>query len=180
MPSENHTIATLTIDRGQVYDMALSRNRMIWSAVQRDPKTHKPVIDADTGRPIPIMTAALNRITEWIKLEDPKGYDPSNIRLGNDDDNFYLSYYGNGMLYRIMKDGRVRMESADATDMMKRQYDEFARLIDTIIIDELTARTASAIHNADTRVVVKGSRPVGKDENGLYSTRQLGLVHKPV
>lgn len=119
--------------------MTFNRQWLIATEYRRDKSTHEPLVDAN-GNNVLNPSGAINRIAEFIHSEDPYGFDRSLLKIGADSDPWYFSYYNDGMLYRLMKDGRLRMESADADDMMQNQYDEFRALIDDIIAMDLTLR----------------------------------------
>lgn len=140
-------IAQLFVDRENLMAMAFSQSRLYQTK------------DSPTG--------AFRRFVMWIKSEDPKGFDAHRIQIGNRNTPYFLSYYNNGMLYRIMRDGRVRMESADATNMMDRSYKEFCGIVDMILADELTARLVS-ITKGDPQIAVSAAKPINVDDNGTY------------
>lgn len=167
----------MTFDRVELMRLALSKGRLLTTAVKRDPKTHEPLLNED-GKQIPNPQGAYTRIANWIKEENPAEFNVSHLLIGEDSDTWYVSYYMNGMLYRIMKDGRVKMESADAKDMMQNQYDEFCKLIDMICIDELSLRFMLAV-NAGCRadgIAVQGSRPMNLDDNKMYTERMVQVT----
>ena len=136
---ETHTIATMEISQSQLLEMTFNGKWLVATEYKRDRKTRQPLVDA-AGNKVINPSGAINRIAEFIRSEDPYGFDRSLLRIGGDDDAWYFSYYNNGMLYRLMKDGKLRMESADADDMMQRQFDEFKALIDDIMATDLTLR----------------------------------------
>lgn len=175
---EEHTVATMTIDRDQLMRMAFSKQRMLATAVKRDKRTREPIIDPTTGKAIPNPNGAYTRITEWIREEDRFGFDRRAMSLGSDDDPWFFSYYANGMLYRLMKDGRVRMESADAKSMMTNQYDELCKLIDMVLLDELYARFAVSVMplKRTEGIEIKRGGTSHKDENGTTDQLMLSIA----
>lgn len=173
---EEHTVAIMTIDNSQLMQMAFSKKRMITTAVKRDKATHKPLINPSTGKAIPNPNGAYTKITEWIKEEDSAGFDKTAMKLGDDNDPWFFSYYSNGMLYRLTKDGRVRMESADAKSMMTNQYNEFCQLINMILLDELYARfKISIMPLKKEEIEIKQSGVSHKDENGITDQLMLSV-----
>lgn len=140
-------IAQLLIDRENLMAMAFSQSRL------------KQTRNSPTG--------ALQRFCMWLKSEDPKGFDLNRVQIGGSSSPYFLSYYNNGMLYRIMRDGRVRMESADATNMMERSYKEFCGIVDMILADELAARFVS-VTKGDPQVTMSAAKPLNVDDNGTY------------
>jgi len=136
---ETHTIATMDINQRQLLEMAFNRKWLIATEYRRDKDTHEPLVDG-SGNKVFNPSGTINRIADFIHAEDPYGFDRTFLKIGEESDAWYFSYYNDGMLYRLMKDGRLRMESADADDMMQNQYDEFRALIDDILAMDLTLR----------------------------------------
>lgn len=176
MMQETHTIATMEINQQQLLDMAFNRQWLIATEYRRDKETHEPPVDAD-GNKVYNPSGTINRIADFIHAEDPYGFDRTLLRIGEEDDAWYFSYYNDGMLYRLMKDGRLRMESADADDMMQNQFDEFRALIDDILAMDLTLR----LYRVATAVCVSITKEtgtkvtVGKPRKPRNATCVLGI-----
>lgn len=79
----------------------------------------------------------LQRIIGWFKNEYGRQFDQNRMKLGNDGDDFVVLYYYQSKRYKICKDGRAFVSSADADDMMEAEEEDLQILIDSILCDEL-------------------------------------------
>lgn len=135
---ETHTIATIDINKQQLLNMAFNAKRLQATEYKKDAQ----------GNRVLNSKGALNRIAAFIKSEDATTFDRDRLKLGTDADSWFFSYYNDGNLYRLMKDGRIRMESADADDMIERQYEEFCDLINKLLVQELSVRLYNSVLTA--------------------------------
>ena len=148
MASAEH-IATLSISRRDAVDMYFSREYLY--------KTQKR---AD---------GPLHRIIEWIKSETLYFFDLKHMTLGKAEDDYIFLYYHDGVRYKLDRNGRAVVSSADADDMMESVEGELQALIDSILADEMTASLRGILKEIPNTALGKSKRLANED--GLANGR---------
>lgn len=157
MADEIRTIVEMAVDYDSLFASAFS------------PKWLNATKDKEAG--------AYQRFTDFIKRENPRTFVPDELKIGNDDTTWYLSYYGDGKLYRIMKDGRIRLEGPDPMDVLDRQYNELCDLVKAILVNEMLGRARAVINNkSDGIYKIENAKPLNITDEGMYHSYQLLVV----
>lgn len=147
-------IAKIRIDPLSAATMSLSRKRLYETRKRPD--------------------GALNRILGWIKAENPRGFSQDGITLGGDDDDYAISYYADGMRYRVMRDGRCLVSSADWTNRCETEQSELQQVIETIIADDIVESMRNVVSGMpDAQMNI--AKPIDKDGDGYYDSVMIGL-----
>ena len=146
-------IATAEIDRPTAMDHYMSFKRLY--ATRANP--HGP----------------LQRIIAWFKNEDAMSFDTSHMKLGRDGDDFVVMYYYESTRWKIGKDGRAFVSSADADNMMEKEEADLQLLIDTILCDEITRTLAKLWKDGGNVRCGKVKNP--DDQDGYHTKAFMGI-----
>ena len=160
MASEAYTIASVDIDGQDLFNKAFNRKRLAEGLKNADGT--------------PNQESTLLKLLEFVKSEDRASFDKSRVKFGDNDSKYFFSYYSNGMLYRIMKNGTVKMESADIDEDMGRQVGEFNKLVKMCLVSELSNRLISALNEGDG-AKVRRKKEISPDANGSYVAVALSV-----
>lgn len=84
----------------------------------------------------------LRSVMRWLSVAFGDEYDVHGIAIGKESDDWAIRYYGSATRVLVMRDGRIRVSSADA----ERDMGEMAKSLDLVVRDvvcrNVTARAA--------------------------------------
>ena len=115
----------------------------------------------------------LQKVVAWFKEEDAMNFDTRHMRIGRESDDYAILYYFESKRWKIGKDGRAFVSSADADNMMEREEKDLQLLIDTILNAELTRALARALKNEGQIKIGRVKHPDA--EEGYYTKTLLGI-----
>lgn len=122
---------------------------------------------------------ALQKLIEWLKQEEGgdkfkmKVGKVQRLRFGSPSDDFVLLYYFNGKRYKVRKDGKAFVSSADAEDTCDRIEESLQAVIDTILNDELRKCIGRAVVQNGGKLAKAKARDV---EDGIRTDMIVGIV----
>lgn len=117
--------------------------------------------------------APLQQLIKFFKAEDPHRFNIKMVRLGSQSDPYVVSYYQEGVRYRLMKDGSCEVSSADATDDMSLVVRQMSNVVDTIIVDELVKRAHRILDGEDK--ITPGRSKISDDNDGQHHNVLLAV-----
>lgn len=117
--------------------------------------------------------APLRRLIKFFKAEDLRRFNMKMVRLGHRDDPYIVSYYQEGVRYRLLKDGRCEVESADAENDMNLVSQQMSDAVDTIIVDELVGRANSILDGVDK--IIPGKSKISDDNEEQHHNVLLAV-----
>ena len=120
----------------------------------------------------------LSLLIAFFKQDAPRLFKIANVRIGRKGDPFIVSYYQEGVRYRLLRNGEASIESADDDADMSGYEDQMYRVVDEIIVKDLTRRMRNALGSyhgtalGKTRIVENDAGMVNASITAVMASRK--------